>query len=399
MLNFFNSEEEVPYFRLYHNFLPFPEHYSEQDRRLLAYQSTLLTQALNSHHHDGNSPNSYQHYAYAAQQQSRHLGAAGADGKSRLRQQLMQKRKLSGAVSQAGETPSKMQLVRRSSEDVIGHNLAAQYQHRPLHHSNSYPIDPQVGHHFHPSYPHFHHYAAHHHVPVAHPGAAESFMAQLHPHHAHHHPDHQSYLLDGGYTTLAPVAPDALHGFMTSHQHHVTSQMHSNQNNNHPYYRPPLTAADPGDYYHPGQEGRSPRQLVQSNQGGNSPPSPKRRRSGVQSTSPSTAGFRFAGNSPKPTHQQRRSSEKQGGYQLQYSIATPQVGSLGAYHTAAAAAYYAQAAANVAAGSQSAAEDSYHLANQGSTDWFRKLNNNMGMMVCIVCVQINNHFNFNYLYK
>lgn len=379
-----NSEEEVPYFRLYHNFLPFPDHYSEQDRRLLAYQSTLLTQALNSHHHDGNSPTNYSHYAYVASRQAHH----GGDGKSRLRQQLMQKRKLSGAISQTGETPSKMQLVRRSSDDVIGHNIASQYQHRPLHHSNSYPIDPAG--HFH-GYPHFHHY--HHHMPGAVAGgAAESFMAQLHPHHPHDH-HHQSYLLDGGYTTLAPVAPDALHGFMTSHQHHMTSQMHSNQNNNHPYptagvYRPPLNVStETSEYYHP-LEGRSPRQLslVQSNTGGTSPPSPKRRCSGVQSTSPSTTGFRFAGNSPKPavSYQQRRSSEKQGSYQLQYSIATPQVGPLGAYHTAAAAAYYAQAAANVAAGSQSGAEDSYHLANQGSTDWFRKLNNNMGMMVCIV---------------
>ncbi|XP_076815532.1 uncharacterized protein LOC143461631 isoform X2 [Clavelina lepadiformis] len=192
------DESEVPYFRIHHNLLPFPEHYTESQRQYLAYRSTLLSAALNSDVTSATtSPmtSPIGHPDPTHFQMSQSVFADNLDTKSILRRELM-KRKMSSVESPIGVfhgtpygpevfamPPNKM-LIRSTSEMPY----ATPAYHSPLQHSTSFPEAS-----YHP------------HLLYRHP-AEESFMSQLHSPTT----NPTGYLYDGGYTTLTPVRPHTL---------------------------------------------------------------------------------------------------------------------------------------------------------------------------------------------
>ena len=190
--SFFCSEEEVPYFRIHHNLLPFPEHYSDAQRQYLAYRSTLLSAALHNeiasansamtsptgiHHGDSN------HFTLAQQ-----IYANDMDTKTILRRQLMKRKMTSSDLSLYanpasyipeiyGMPPNKM-LIRSASE--LPYPTIGAY-HVPLQHSSSFPegsINP--------------------HMLYRGLSTEETYLSQLHNPNTPH-----GYFFDGGYTPLA----------------------------------------------------------------------------------------------------------------------------------------------------------------------------------------------------
>lgn len=193
----------MPYFRIHHNLLPFPEHYTEAQRQYLAYRSTLLSAALNSEVNSAStspmaSPSGLGHPDAPPSHYAQQIFGDNRDTKSILRRQLI-KRKMSSVDSPTGAPspygteifavpPNKM-LIRTASDMTY----PTPVYHSPLQHSSSYPE------------------ATYHH-PNRHvfyrPGfSEESFMAQLH---GTNPVATAGYLYESGYTTLAPVRPDSL---------------------------------------------------------------------------------------------------------------------------------------------------------------------------------------------
>lgn len=98
------SEDDVPYFRLHHNFLPFPDHYTDMQRQMLCANSTLLANAVNN---DANmasqSPIMTSSHRSAASPSSQ-MARYEADPKSILRRQLI-KRKLGSSLDSSFPAP------------------------------------------------------------------------------------------------------------------------------------------------------------------------------------------------------------------------------------------------------------------------------------------------------
>ena len=187
------SEEEVPYFRIHHNLLPFPEHYTDAQRQYLAYRSTLLSAALHNEVASATSaltsPACLSHVDSAHFSMAHPLFGSDMDTKTILRRQLM-KRKMTSSdatfCSAAGSytpelygvPPNKM-LIRSSSELPYP---SGPY-HIPLQHSSSFTEG-----------------ALHPHFLYRGISGEESYFAQIHnstnaPH---------AYLFDSGYAPLTP---------------------------------------------------------------------------------------------------------------------------------------------------------------------------------------------------
>ncbi|XP_026692593.2 uncharacterized protein LOC100183663 isoform X2 [Ciona intestinalis] len=298
------DEEEVPYFRIHHNLLPFPDHYTDSQRQYLAYRSTLLSAALSN---DANSagtspltsPTSISQHDLASAHIGHPMYGDNLDTKSILRRQLI-KRKMSSLdsplCSPQGSYPGDMfsvppnkMLIRTASEI----NYTNTPYHVPLHHSTSYP-------------------EASYHSHVAYRQAPEdSFLSQLHSPSTATPP----YLYEGGYTTLAAVRPQSL--TLRQSQRSPDANINSssplnghkqqNQNNNahinvvDPYYSrsqafanqqysptPSNCSSGAGSpYYQPGMSpcSLSPRSPVLNNQG----PLPSKKL--VQNSRPSVDGL------------------------------------------------------------------------------------------------------------
>ena len=269
---YYCSEEEVPYFRIHHNLLPFPDHYTEAQRQYLSYRSTLLSSALNSDASSTStspmtSPTGIAHADSSRLAMTQQVFGE-LDTKTILRRQLI-KRKMSAvetpiagvttpyAPEVFGVQPNKM-LIRSTSE--MPYQTAGVY-HVPLQHSTSFP---DASYHAHMLYRGL-------------SGEESSYLAQLHS-----PTTSTDYLFEGGYTTLNTVRPHTITFRPSQHSPEQSNESNSpvnghsaqrNQNNNtqmgaqqysNQYFANHYTATQPAKspgqesaYYHPAVSPRS----------------------------------------------------------------------------------------------------------------------------------------------
>ncbi|XP_039254929.2 uncharacterized protein LOC120331835 isoform X1 [Styela clava] len=233
------EEDEVPYYRLHHNLLPFPDHYSDVKRHYLAANSSLLATALNSDvgmaspssmgSPTGRHPQSpgagMSHMLMASQ------FADNMDTKSLLRRQLKRKLGVSmdssltptalspGSYATGMEIfnlppPNKMMMRRHTAGDLLYQAAGQGMYHGGIH-------------------PSAYHETIHHPMYMPPPPLLNDTSALIHPEHHYR----------GEYTTIAqrPIdLPMHTEAYSSSSPRTLESPMlrQSNQNNNVAMYQP-----------------------------------------------------------------------------------------------------------------------------------------------------------------